>query len=91
MLNAPLDQIKASHHRLTLRFQTSQAAPPRLPSVLFCEGSGLEWTVLCDGALDALHSAAEKLGARIVEEGTPTLEEIFVARVKQPTAARKEA
>jgi len=91
VLNAPLDQIKASHHRLTLRFQTSQAAPPRLPSVLFCEGSGLEWTVLCDGALDALHSAAEKLGARIVEEGTPTLEEIFVARVKQPTAARKEA
>jgi len=91
VLDAPLDQIKASHHRLTLRFQTSQAAPPRLPGILFCDGSGLEWTVLCDGALDALRAAAEKLGARIVEEGTPTLEEIFVGRVKQTTLARKEA
>ena len=91
VLNAPLDQIKASHHRLTLRFQTSQAAPPRPPGVLFCEGAGLEWTVLCDGALEALRAAAEKQGARIVEEGTPTLEEIFVGRVKQTTLARKEA
>jgi len=91
VLDAPLDQIKASHHRLTLRFQTSQAAPPRLPGILFCDGSGLEWTVLCDGALEALRAAAEKLGARIVEEGTPTLEEIFVGRVKQTTLARKEA
>jgi ABC-2 type transport system ATP-binding protein len=91
VLNAPLDQIKASHHRLTLRFQTSQAAPPRLPCVLFCEGSGLEWTVLCDGALEALRVAAEKQGARIVEEGKPTLEEIFVARVKQTVSVRKEA
>jgi len=91
VLNAPLDQIKASHHRLTLRFRTSQAAPPRLPGILFCEGAGLEWTVLCDGALDVLRAAAEKQGARIVEEGTPTLEEIFVARVKQTPSARKEA
>ena len=91
VLNAPLDQIKASHHRLTLRFQTSQAAPPRLPGILFREGAGLEWTVLCDGSLDALRVVAEKLGARIVEEGTPTLEEIFVARLKQTASARKEA
>jgi len=91
VLNAPLDQIKASHHRLTLRFQTSQTAPPRFPGVLFCEGEGLEWTVLCDGSLDALRAAAEKQGARIVEEGIPTLEEIFVGRVKQTPSARKEA
>ena len=45
------------------------------------KGGGQEWTVICNGALGELTAAAENLGARVVEQGVPSLEEIFVARV----------
>ena len=82
VMDAPLDRIKETHRRLTLRFSEPQPAAPPLPGMLSCEGSGQEWTVLVDGHLGELKDAAEKMGARIVEEGTPSLDEIFVARIK---------
>jgi len=96
VLCAPLDEIKASHHRLTLRFPETQPAAPALPGALACEGAGREWTTLCDGRLDEIKTAAAALNAAIVEEGVPSLEEIFVARVGtrgagMPHAAQREA
>jgi ABC-2 type transport system ATP-binding protein len=44
-------------------------------------GGGQEWTVICNGALGELKAAAAKLGASVVDEGVPSLDEIFVARV----------
>ena len=37
--------------------------------------------VICNGALSELTAAVANLGARVVEQGVPSLEEIFVARV----------
>jgi len=81
VLCGPLDEIKAAHHQLVLRFGTSLDRPPRLAGALHVSGQGQEWTVLCNGARSELVAAAERLGARVVEERCPSLDEIFVARV----------
>ena len=78
-LNGPLTEILQSHHRLTLHFDSPPAAQPELPGVLSCNGSGQEWTVLCNGGVDELRLAAAKSGAKVVEEETPTLDEVFLA------------
>jgi ABC-2 type transport system ATP-binding protein len=81
VLSGPLDAIKESHHRLTLRFGTAPARPPALAGALSVKGGGPAWTVICNGALGELTAAAANLGARVVDQGVPSLDEIFVARV----------
>lgn len=76
-----LAEIREAHHRLLLRFSTEQLRMPPLPGLLYSDGEGLEWMVLCNGQRDALVQAARAAGAEVVEEATPTLEEIFLARV----------
>jgi ABC-2 type transport system ATP-binding protein len=80
VLSGPLDAVKETHHRLTLRFGTAPARPPTIAGALSVKGGGQEWTVICNGALGELTAAAANLGARVVEQGIPSLEEIFVAR-----------
>jgi ABC-2 type transport system ATP-binding protein len=77
----PLDDIKAAHHRLVVRFDSPQARPPEVPGALSIDGGGQEWTVICNGERAEVAAAVARLGARIVEEHTPSLDEIFVARV----------
>jgi ABC-2 type transport system ATP-binding protein len=43
-------------------------------------GYGSEWRVLFGGSHLELETAAARIGARVVEERTPTLDEILVAR-----------
>jgi len=81
VLQGRLDEILESHFRLTLRFPTPPPAPPKLAGALLVTGSGLEWTVLCNGARGELADAVVKLGARIVDETAASLDEIFLARV----------
>jgi ABC-2 type transport system ATP-binding protein len=76
-----LDHIKGSHHRLTLRFPGPRSAPPALAGALAWEGGGAEWAAVCNGRLDELRAAAAACGAEIVGQRTPSLDEIFVARV----------
>jgi ABC-2 type transport system ATP-binding protein len=76
----PLDELKAKHHRLTVRFEGYRPKPPILAGALAWEGEGPEWTALCHGALGELQAAAEATGGRVVERGVPSLDEIFVAR-----------
>ena len=83
-LSAPLHDILIRHRRLVLRFETSQSARPDLPGILAYQGEGHEWTVLCNGGLEELRAAAVRVGGHVVEEETPTLEEIFLARAKAP-------
>jgi ABC-2 type transport system ATP-binding protein len=88
VLCEPLETIKASHCRLTLRFDEPLASPPALLGSSRWEGSGREWSATCCGSLADLQGQAAGLGARIVEEHTPSLDEIFVARVGlRPTAS----
>lgn len=81
ILSGPLDEVKSQHRLLTLQF-----AEPRkqleLPGALFCEGTGRDWSVVSNGRLDELRAALVDLHAEIVEERDPSLEEIFLARVR---------
>ena len=83
-LSAPLHEILHSHRRLVLRFEAPQATRPDLPGMLSSQGEGREWTVVCNGGLEELRIAATRAGAQVVEEETPTLDEIFLARARAP-------
>jgi len=84
-----LTDVLHNHRRLVLRYPQPQSCPPVLPGVLSCVGQGSEWTVLCNGGLDELKTAAASAGAEVCEEQTATLEEIFAARVHSATAVNK--
>jgi ABC-type multidrug transport system ATPase subunit len=89
VLRGQLAEILESHHRLTLRFGQPQTKAPTLKGALSVAGTGLEWTVVCNGALGELTAAAESLGARIVSQEIASLDEIFLARVGKSVAAIK--
>jgi ABC-2 type transport system ATP-binding protein len=74
VLCGPLEEIKAQHRRVTLRFEAPQSRPPAIPGALGVTGTGRDWTMICDGRSIA------KIGARIIDEHTASLNEIFVAR-----------
>ena len=79
VLTGALDAVKESHHRLILRFDSSQPSPPKVPGVLSISGSGQEWTAICNGKRDEAVAAAARAGGRVVAEESPSLDEIFVA------------
>lgn len=86
VLCGPLDEIKARHRRVTLRFEQPPAGgQPTLPGALSAVGNGREWTVICNGTQTCHQWAAA--GARIIEETGPSLNEIFVAHVSAPSLA----
>jgi ABC-2 type transport system ATP-binding protein len=88
VVEGALDTVKESHHRLVLHFDKAQDSPPALPGTLSISGSGYEWTVVCNGSRRITVAAAAGLGAKLVAEGTPSLEEIFVARAAAGRLAR---
>jgi ABC-2 type transport system ATP-binding protein len=79
VLCGSLDEIKAQHCRFVLNFETAQSKPPVVPGALSVSGAGKEWAVMCNGARAQLPAIAAGLGARIVSEQVPSLNEIFVA------------
>jgi ABC-2 type transport system ATP-binding protein len=85
-----MDQIQASYHRLTIRFDAIRSEPPAIPSVLGWKGAGQEWTVVCNGRLDELRQSVSEAGGRIVEEKVPSLDELFVARVEASCPVSRE-
>lgn len=80
--SGPLADIKAEYRVFTLHFDSSPPQAPMLESALTCDGAGLEWTFLTQGGPDAARRAAAQLSASVAEDGEPSLEEIFVARVR---------
>lgn len=81
VLTAPMDEIKDTHRRMTLRFERTMEQPPTLVGTLSCAGGGEEWTYICNGESDQLRRAADALGATVVDDAALTLDEIFVSRV----------
>jgi ABC-2 type transport system ATP-binding protein len=79
VLCGSLDEIKAQHRRFILNFDTAQSKPPAITGALSVSGTGKEWAVMCNGARAEMPSLAAGLGARIVAEQVPSLNEIFVA------------
>jgi ABC-2 type transport system ATP-binding protein len=90
VLNDGLDELKASHRRLTWHFEEARTQPPSLPGALAWEGGGYEWTVLCNRPAGELATPAEDWRARLVEERTPSLDEIFLARVGTNSLVEEE-
>ncbi|HTI73034.1 MAG TPA: ABC transporter ATP-binding protein [Candidatus Limnocylindria bacterium] len=82
VLHGPLDGVKQSHRWLLMRFSQPLAKAPTIPGALAVNGLGREWRILCNGSPTNWTAVAASLGAEILEEKTPTLDEIFVARVK---------
>jgi ABC-2 type transport system ATP-binding protein len=79
VLCGSLDEIKEKYRRVTLHFERAQTKPPAIPGALNMSGNGKEWIVMANGARNELPAVAAKLGARIVDEQIPSLNEIFVA------------
>lgn len=86
LLTSPLDEVLVSHYQLTVSFQEPQPFFPELAGALTWSGSGREWKIICNGQKQELEVALQELKAEILEQAAPTLEEIFVARMK--SAAR---
>jgi ABC-2 type transport system ATP-binding protein len=91
VLNGALDEVKGSHHHLTLRFDKIQSGAPRIPRALSISGAGHEWAVLCNGGRQEIVSEAARLGAQVVAERKPSLDEIFVARASRTAVKAEEA
>jgi ABC-2 type transport system ATP-binding protein len=81
VLTAPMDEIKETHRRVTLRFGQPIDQPPALVGALSYSGAGAEWTYLCSGESQQLRRAAEALGATVVDDHALSLDEIFVSHV----------
>jgi ABC-2 type transport system ATP-binding protein len=79
VFSGELEDVRGRHRRLTLRFPEPRAAPPALEGVLAWEGEGHEWTAVCAGERDELERAAVGAGARVVEEASVRLDELFAA------------
>ena len=81
LLSAPMDEVKETHRRVTLRFAQPIDRPPALVGGLSSAGAGAEWTYVCNGDSAQLRRAAEAVGATVVDEASLTLDEVFVSRV----------
>jgi ABC-2 type transport system ATP-binding protein len=87
---APLEEIKAGHQCVTLRFSEPPPKRPDLPGLLSIEEEDGQWTALCEGKLEELRAAAKAMGCEISAETRPKLEDIFIARVGVDRAAVRE-
>lgn len=89
VLNGALDDIREAHHHVTLRFAAPQKNAPVLSRALVVTGSGQEWSVLCNGGRSEVIAQAATLGAQVVDQRCPTLDEIFVARAANKIKGEK--
>jgi ABC-type multidrug transport system ATPase subunit len=94
VLCGPLDEIKESHHQLTLRFEAPQLKPPILDGALNVEGVGLESLVLLERGKPCLVLRLERLDLlhtrRVLRDHLvrgQTGEELLVVRVDQRGSA----
>lgn len=83
VLAGPLEEIKASHFRVTVRMQEDQPHAPELPGALHCEGAGRYWTVITQHCPENLAILLAPFDAEIVEHSTCSLTDIVKAHVGQ--------
>jgi ABC-2 type transport system ATP-binding protein len=83
VLCGPLDEIKATHRKVTVRFDEPQVRRPVLDSAFVCDGFGRDWVVVCPRRVEELAVELAWLGGRIVAEHGASLDEIFIARVRR--------
>ncbi len=88
ILSDSLDNIRANHHRMTVRFPQPRDDEPVFSGALSCTGSGHLWTVICNGQREAIRHEVDEQEASVVDEQSPSLEEVFVAHAKSRPATK---
>jgi ABC-2 type transport system ATP-binding protein len=83
IVQGPLDEVREAHRILTVRFEGPRPQPPQLVGMFGWEGGGHEWSALSCLPPTEVHAAAQTWGAHIVAERSPSLDRIFVARVRR--------
>src|SRR4030095_13538279 len=78
VLCGALEEIKHSHRRLVIRFDSPLWRAAALDGAIAVTGAGQEWTVICNG-LGNVAADANRLGGKIVSGHPPSLHEIFFA------------
>src|SRR5947199_37108 len=66
VVQGPLDEVRAAHRLLTLRFEGPRPQPPEAAGMFGWEGGGREWSAVSDLPSGAARAAAETWGARVV-------------------------
>jgi len=80
VLSGRTDDVRGGHILAALSFAEPRDTAPALAGAHAVAGFGSEWRVLFGGSHRDLETAAAAIGARVVEERTPSLDEILVAR-----------
>jgi ABC-2 type transport system ATP-binding protein len=80
-LASSIEELKATHRRVTLRFADPIDRPPALVGSTSCAGGAREWTYICNGQGPQILRAAEAIGGDVVDDAAMSLDEIFVSRV----------
>lgn len=80
VLNGRTDDVRGNHISAVLVFTEPQMSAPFVEGAHAVSGFGTEWRILFGGSPSALAAAAAGLGASVVDERTPSLDEILVAR-----------
>ncbi|MEZ6127755.1 MAG: ABC transporter ATP-binding protein [Planctomycetaceae bacterium] len=89
LLSNPLEQVLEQHSRWTIRLAQAVTDMPVIPGTISCHGSGQELSVICNGQHPEMQKWVSECGAQILDRATPTLEEIFVARVTPAMPAQQ--
>jgi len=79
-LHMSMEELKTRHRRYLVCFPEKRTWIPELPGVLFAEGDGRDWAILCFNNTEAFMQAVREANGTILETNTPTLEQVFVAR-----------
>jgi ABC-2 type transport system ATP-binding protein len=90
VMHDSLENIRESHHFITLRLPEPVTEPPQFSGALSIEGKGDEWTVLCNGKLETVCEKARSMGYEFFKEDPPSLEDIFVAYAGVDRSALRE-
>ena len=80
-LDGPLEDIRQSHQRCSVRFAERLDRAPAIDGALSVDGGGRSWSVVHNGSVQRFRQSVAQLGGEVTESRDATLEEIFVARV----------
>jgi len=81
-----VDELRDTHHTLTVRFANPRPVPPVLAGSIFWEAKGREWSGLVRAIPDQVTPALRGMDAELAEIRAASLEEIFVGYSKSSLA-----
>jgi ABC-2 type transport system ATP-binding protein len=80
VLDDTVENIKATHRVVTIRFPASHDRAPTLEGCFPLTGGGAEWKYLARGDGRELAELAGEQSASLVDETSPTLDDVFVGQ-----------